>query len=87
MIDSLLASLPKIENRDIGTRLGVEIARFAILTLHRPSNVDGPKVFGAIIEVLRSYRVNCGSYGPCTRALRKTWKPYGCYPNWPRLQA
>jgi UDP-N-acetylglucosamine 2-epimerase (non-hydrolysing) len=52
MIDCLLAQLPKTETRDTLRRLGVEPGRYATLTLHRPSNVDDPLVFGGIVDVL-----------------------------------
>jgi UDP-N-acetylglucosamine 2-epimerase (non-hydrolysing) len=52
MIDSLLAHLSKTEGRDTLARLGVESARYATLTLHRPSNVDAPEILAGIIGVL-----------------------------------
>jgi UDP-N-acetylglucosamine 2-epimerase (non-hydrolysing) len=52
MIDCLLAQLPKTEARDTLQRFGVEAGRYATLTLHRPSNVDDPEVFGGIMDVL-----------------------------------
>jgi UDP-N-acetylglucosamine 2-epimerase (non-hydrolysing) len=52
MIDCLLAQLPKTDHRDTLQRLGLAAGRYAILTLHRPSNVDIPEVFGGIVEVM-----------------------------------
>jgi UDP-N-acetylglucosamine 2-epimerase (non-hydrolysing) len=52
MIDCLLTQLPKTEARDTLRRFGVEAGRYATLTLHRPSNVDDPEVFGGIVDVL-----------------------------------
>jgi UDP-N-acetylglucosamine 2-epimerase (non-hydrolysing) len=52
MIDSLLAHLPKTEGRDTLARLGLESDRYAVLTLHRPSNVDAPEVLAGIIDTL-----------------------------------
>jgi UDP-N-acetylglucosamine 2-epimerase (non-hydrolysing) len=52
MIDCLLAQLPKTEARDTLQRFGVEAGHYATLTLHRPSNVDDPEVFGGIMDVL-----------------------------------
>lgn len=52
MIDCLLAQLPKTEGRDTLQRFGVETNKYAILTLHRPSNVDDPEVFRGIVDVM-----------------------------------
>jgi UDP-N-acetylglucosamine 2-epimerase (non-hydrolysing) len=52
MIDCLLAQLPKIEHRDILQRFGVVAGHYAMLTLHRPSNVDVPGVLCGIVEVM-----------------------------------
>jgi UDP-N-acetylglucosamine 2-epimerase (non-hydrolysing) len=52
MIDCLLAQLPKTEHRGILQRFGVEVGNYAILTLHRPSNVDVPEVLSGIVEVM-----------------------------------
>jgi UDP-N-acetylglucosamine 2-epimerase (non-hydrolysing) len=52
MIDCLLAQFPKTEHRDTLQRFGVAAGDYAMLTLHRPSNVDVPEVFSGIIEVM-----------------------------------
>jgi len=49
MIDSLLAQLPAARALNVPARLGVERGRYAVATLHRPSNVDDP---GALAGVL-----------------------------------
>jgi len=40
MIDSLIYYLPKSENSNIHTELGIEKGKYVLITLHRPSNVD-----------------------------------------------
>jgi len=52
MIDSLLEQLPKTETRNTLRQCGVEVGKFATLTLHRPANVDDPQVFSGIVEVM-----------------------------------
>jgi UDP-N-acetylglucosamine 2-epimerase (non-hydrolysing) len=52
MIDSLLAHLPAARSTGAPGRLGVEPGRYAVLTLHRPSNVDDPAVFGGLLDAL-----------------------------------
>lgn len=52
MIDTLMAHLPKARELAIPKRYGVESGRYAVLTLHRPSNVDDPVVFGRILGAI-----------------------------------
>jgi len=68
MIDSLVSYLPKAEQSNIFEQLGLsghpspfqEAGRrfprwttpYVLVTLHRPSNVDDPEVFGQILEAL-----------------------------------
>jgi len=47
MIDTLL------KHREKALALGKKNGEYALATLHRPSNVDDPKVFGEILEALR----------------------------------
>jgi len=57
MIDALEHFRPRWSASDIGMRLGVEKGRYALLTLHRPSNVDDPETLGQVMEaVLRLSR-------------------------------
>lgn len=50
MIDTLLAHRDAARRSDIVLRLGIERGRYAVLTLHRPSNVDAPESLRAILE-------------------------------------
>ncbi len=53
MIDSLRFHLRKAKERDTRERLGVPAGRpYGVVTLHRPSNVDNPKVLNGIVEAL-----------------------------------
>jgi UDP-N-acetylglucosamine 2-epimerase (non-hydrolysing) len=52
MIDTLLANLERARGLDTLSRLGVEPGRYALLTLHRPSNVDDPDRLRDLFEVL-----------------------------------
>ena len=54
MVDSLLFNLDKAKNTDILNRLGLSQGRipYALLTLHRPSNVDNRESLSHIIEGL-----------------------------------
>ncbi|MFL5263918.1 MAG: non-hydrolyzing UDP-N-acetylglucosamine 2-epimerase [Anaeromyxobacteraceae bacterium] len=61
MIDSLLAALPRARERGVPARLGVARGGYAVVTLHRPSNVDDPAVLarllGALAELARELPV------------------------------
>lgn len=52
MIDSLLGHLKLAEQSDVRARIGVEAKKYAVLTLHRPSNVDEKAVFSGVLEAL-----------------------------------
>jgi len=52
MIDTLQRNVAKAKKSVILDKLKLNGDRFAVLTLHRPSNVDNPQVFGQIIDAL-----------------------------------
>jgi len=53
MIDSLDRHLPKARASTVLERLGLTADAFALVTLHRPSNVDEPETLRGILEALR----------------------------------
>ncbi len=52
MIDSLLEHLKIAESSTVRTNLGIEAGEYAVVTLHRPSNVDEEDVFEGILDAL-----------------------------------
>lgn len=52
MIDTLVAAREQAMRSEVLERLGLREKEFAVLTLHRPSNVDDPSTFRALLEVL-----------------------------------
>ncbi|HLL73870.1 MAG TPA: UDP-N-acetylglucosamine 2-epimerase (non-hydrolyzing) [Pyrinomonadaceae bacterium] len=52
MIDSLLAQLPRADGSRVREELGVAGRDYAVVTLHRPSNVDDAVVLGRILAAL-----------------------------------
>jgi len=52
MIDTLLAARKEAMKSNILSVLGLEKGKYALLTLHRPSNVDNLQVLGGIMEAL-----------------------------------
>lgn len=53
MIDTLLKNREKAESSTILNEMGMEERSYAVVTLHRPSNVDDPVMLKGIIEVLQ----------------------------------
>ena len=54
MIDSLAANLKKIDRSRILAKHGLEAGQYAVLTLHRPSNVDTKEALLQILDILRA---------------------------------
>jgi UDP-N-acetylglucosamine 2-epimerase (non-hydrolysing) len=52
MIDTLLSHKKKADGSDVLRRLGLEKRGYAVLTLHRPSNVDEKRIFIDILDGL-----------------------------------
>jgi UDP-N-acetylglucosamine 2-epimerase (non-hydrolysing) len=54
MIDTLLKNKAKAANSDILEKLNIANINYAVLTLHRPSNVDNMEVFSRILEAVET---------------------------------
>jgi UDP-N-acetylglucosamine 2-epimerase (non-hydrolysing) len=52
MIDSLMDQLERARNSDILAKLNLVVEQYAVLTLHRPSNVDEQNAFARILDAL-----------------------------------
>ena len=52
MIDTLHRLLPKAQGRDTLDRLGVLPGHYGVVTLHRPSNVDGEQTLASLLDTL-----------------------------------
>lgn len=59
MIDTLLGQMEKAQKSDILRRIDLidnnRVKRFALVTLHRPSNVDDPEILERILLVLLDF--------------------------------
>jgi len=71
MIDSLRAALPRAQQSGVVAALGLAPRGYALVTLHRPSNVDEPAQLGRILaaleELAKTMPVLCPLH-PRTRA-------------------
>ena len=50
MIDTLMKNRAKADESRVLAELGLTSKRYAVVTLHRPSNVDDPRTLGAILD-------------------------------------
>ncbi|MFQ5845202.1 MAG: non-hydrolyzing UDP-N-acetylglucosamine 2-epimerase [Planctomycetota bacterium] len=76
MIDSLVCHLERAERSDALERHGLEPQGYAVLTLHRPSNVDSEPalrgILGAVCEVGRKLPVLFSCHPRTERRLQET---------------
>jgi UDP-N-acetylglucosamine 2-epimerase (non-hydrolysing) len=75
MIDTLRANQERAQKLDTLERLDLEQNRYALLTLHRPSNVDDPAKLSALFAVLEEIHRELPLVFPChprTRAAIET---------------
>jgi UDP-N-acetylglucosamine 2-epimerase (non-hydrolysing) len=54
MIDTLLANRAKAEESPVLEQLGLGAEKYAVLTLHRPANVDDPVVLGRLLDPIET---------------------------------
>lgn len=54
MIDTLRSNRDKAEQSDVLERLDLAAQGYNVVTLHRPSNVDDPGIFGGILDALEA---------------------------------
>lgn len=52
MIDSYELMRPRIEAENAPAAFGLEPGNYGVVTLHRPSNVDDPKILGTLVDQL-----------------------------------
>lgn len=77
MIDSLKENLEKIEKLDLKTDLGVEVMEYALMTMHRPSNVDSKEQLEQIIKVIETVTKHISVVFPLHPRTGNNLKKYG----------
>lgn len=65
MIDTLLAHVDRARERPVLADLGLEAQGYAVLTLHRPSNVDDADRLGKLFDVLEEIHRELPVVFPC----------------------
>ncbi|HEX3280323.1 MAG TPA: UDP-N-acetylglucosamine 2-epimerase (non-hydrolyzing) [Pyrinomonadaceae bacterium] len=79
MIDSLYQHLERSRHSPIRNQLGLTEKSYAVLTLHRPANVDDPIVFGKILAALEIITQTLPVVFPVHPRTRKTIAGLGLY--------
>jgi len=77
MIDSLFKNLERARESKIKTDLGLTENEYAVLTLHRPSNVDDRETFERILSALEAVSVSLPIVFPVHPRTRKTIAEFG----------
>ncbi|MDQ6652298.1 MAG: UDP-N-acetylglucosamine 2-epimerase (non-hydrolyzing) [Acidobacteriota bacterium] len=77
MIDSLFKHLPRARESTVGQDLGLGEGEYAVLTLHRPSNVDDLSTFSRILEALEEISKRLPIIFPVHPRTRKTIEQLG----------
>jgi UDP-N-acetylglucosamine 2-epimerase (non-hydrolysing) len=77
MIDTLLQHLPRAKTLDVPKGLGLTHGRYAVLTLHRPSNVDEPETFSRIARALLAVQAEIPIVFPVHPRTRARMKEFG----------
>jgi UDP-N-acetylglucosamine 2-epimerase (non-hydrolysing) len=77
MIDTLLANREKADASDVLQRLGIEKKEYAVITLHRPSNVDDRANLGAILEAFKAIQKDLTLVFPVHPRTRKNFEKLG----------
>ena len=72
MIDSLRQNLERARQSSVRTDLNVAGVDYAVMTLHRPSNVDFPETFARILDALESITERLPIVFPVHPRTRKT---------------
>jgi len=77
MIDTLRRYETRARARSVPERFGLRPGRYAVCTLHRPSNVDDGKVLQSLLQVLARLQNECEIVFPMHPRTRARIEDYG----------
>jgi UDP-N-acetylglucosamine 2-epimerase (non-hydrolysing) len=77
MIDTLLDHLPSARERGGPAKLGLDPGGYAVLTLHRPSNVDVPEVLRGLFSAIEELQRELPIVFPAHPRTRKRFEEFG----------
>jgi UDP-N-acetylglucosamine 2-epimerase (non-hydrolysing) len=81
MIDTLLRHRKRAERSNIVAELGVADGPYAVLTLHRPSNVDDPAVLSGLLDALEVVQSDMPVIFPAHPRTRDKLDGFGLAPR------
>jgi UDP-N-acetylglucosamine 2-epimerase (non-hydrolysing) len=81
MIDTLLRHRKRAERSNIVAELGVADGPYAVLTLHRPSNVDDPAVLSGLLDALEVVQSDMPVIFPAHPRTRDKLDGFGLTPR------
>lgn len=76
MIDSLLATRATVMNSDVMRKLGLAPREYALLTLHRPSNVDSAESLTSAMNIIEEVSQKIPVVFPCHPRTRNNLAKY-----------
>jgi UDP-N-acetylglucosamine 2-epimerase (non-hydrolysing) len=77
MIDTLMKHRARAEASPILDQLGLESGKYAVLTLHRPSNVDDPAMLAGILDALEDVARDMPLVFPAHPRTREKLRAFG----------
>ena len=77
MIDTLLRHRAKADESPVLDDLGLDSGSFGVLTLHRPSNVDDPKVLGGLLDAVETMQGELPIVFPAHPRTREKLRGFG----------
>jgi UDP-N-acetylglucosamine 2-epimerase (non-hydrolysing) len=86
MIDSLLRFLPRARATRAWERFGLSPGEYALVTLHRPSNVDDRETLGGLLQLLGRLAEKLPVLFPIHPRTRKMVQEFGLEPQQQALQ-
>jgi UDP-N-acetylglucosamine 2-epimerase (non-hydrolysing) len=77
MIDTLLRHRERADRSTILEELGIEGGPYAVLTLHRPSNVDDPEILAGLLDALEAVQADMPVIFPAHPRTRDMLERFG----------
>ena len=81
MVDCLMKTQERAEDSKIIEDLGLEEKNYAVLTLHRPSNVDSKETLSRLLEALKVVGETIEIIFPAHPRTKKTLEEFGLVPE------
>ena len=76
MIDSLIYFLSKTDSAQVLRKYNVEKNKYALVTMHRPSNVDSPEMLNEIVKMVNVFSKQTGVIFPVHPRTRKNLESF-----------